>query len=375
MKKLILLCLVAANAFAQNLPVEIQIKLTHKEAKGKVYLEQLNDRGFAEKKDSVEIKTEPFLFKTQIEEPGIYQLNIGNEQLIGLLLDGGEKFNVVADGIVDDDKAANAVIDGSPKMKVFQELQSEHIAFTNKVREIDGKFKSTSNENTRQKLRDQYLNLLKEHNLNILDKVKSLGTSSAGILAANNFLDASVSGEYQAELAEKLIAEKNNSKLAMIFVQQVNKSRMGLPGVPAPDFALKDLSGKEVRLSDLRGKTVILDFWATWCGPCIMSFPGMKKAMEKFKDREDVAFVYINTFERVPEENTNSYVDNFVKRRGFEFLQTVMDVGNQVAFLYGVESIPTKFFIDKEGKFLHVSRGFAGSDEAVVEEISQWLAQ
>lgn len=52
-----------------------------------------------------------------------------------------------------------------------------------------------------------------------------------------------------------------------------------------------------------------------------------------------------------------------------------MDVGNQVAFLYGVESIPTKFFIDKEGKFLHVSRGFAGSDEAVVEEISQWLAQ
>ena len=176
MKKLILLCLVAVNAFAQNLPVEIQIKLTHKEAKGKVYLEQLNDRGFAEKKDSVEIKAEPFLFKTQIEEPGIYQLNIGNEQLIGLLLDGGEKINVVADGIVDDDKAAKAVIDGSPTMKVFQELQSDHIVFTNKVREIDTKFKSTSNESSRQKLRDQYLNLLKEHNQNILDKVKSLGT-------------------------------------------------------------------------------------------------------------------------------------------------------------------------------------------------------
>lgn len=104
-----------------------------------------------------------------------------------------------------------------------------------------------------------------------------------------------------------------------------------------------------------------------------MSFPGMKKAMDKYENREDVAFVYINTFERVAPEKTNSHVKNFVTNRGLTYLNTVMDEGSQIAFMYGVDSIPTKFFIDKDGKFLHKSRGYAGSEDAVVQEISQWL--
>lgn len=375
MRSIIVLCLLAFQVAAQGLPVEIQMKITSPEAKGKVYLEQLNDRGFAERLDSITISKEPFLFSTKIAEPGIFQINVANEQLVGILLDGGEKISIEAEGITPENRAPVVKVEGSENMRTFSELQTEHVAYLAKVKEIDGKFQSSSNENTRLKLREQYLQLVKDHNAKIIDKVKSLGTSAAGVLAANNFLDASASGDYHSILAEQLIKEGKNSKLALFFIQQVNKSKMGLPGVPAPDFALKNLKGEEVKLSDLRGKLVVLDFWATWCGPCLMSFPGMKKAMEKFKDRDDVVFVYVNTFERVPEETTQTHVDTFVKRRGLEFLNTVMDVGNQISFLYGVESIPTKFFIDKEGKFLHMSRGFAGSDDAVVEEISQWLAQ
>lgn len=373
MRALIFGLLVSLNGMAQGLPVEIQMTLLNKEVKGKVYLEQINDRGYGEKIDSAKIEGTAFTFRTAIPEPGIYQLNIANDQQIGLLLDGGEKLVIKAEGITPEDKAPEASIEGSPAMQAFNDLQNEHFGFMGKVKEIDTKFRASSNEATRTKLREQYLELLKAHNLAILDKVKALGTTSAGILATNNFLSSEASAEYFDELAQRLQQEGKKSSLALIFIQLVNKEKMGKPGVIAPDFELKNIKGEVVKLSDLRGKLVILDFWATWCGPCLMSFPGMKKAMEKYAGREDVAFVYVNTFERVPAETTRDFVTSFVGRRGLDYLNTVVDEGSQVAFLYGVESIPTKFFIDKEGKFLHMSRGFAGSDDAVVEEISEWL--
>ncbi len=375
MRLLIFAFLISVSGMAQSLPVEIQITLQNKEVKGKVYLEQINDRGYGEKVDSVQIDGAPFVFRTNIPEPGIYQLNIANDQQIGLLLDGGEKLNIKAEGITPEDKAPEASIEGSSAMTAYNDLLNDYFGFMNKVKDIDTKFKATGNEATRLKLREEYLALLKEHNLAIIDKVKALGTSSAGILATNNFLDNEASGEYFDELAGRLQQEGKKSRLALLFIQRVNKEKMGLPGVAAPDFELKNLKGEVVKLSDLRGKLVILDFWATWCGPCLMSFPGMKQAMEKYAGRDDVAFVYVNTFERVPADATKGHVDNFVNRRGLEFLNTILDEGHQIAFLYGVESIPTKFFIDKEGKFLHMSRGFAGSDDAVVEEISQWLEE
>lgn len=362
----------AMSAFGQSV-VEINMTINNPEVTGKLYLEKVSDRGFSTKIDSVDIAVSPFLFNARIPEPGIYQLNIAGGQLVGLILDGDEKLAITADGAATDEKAPAVMVQGSEKMQIFNELQQKQFAFTNAVKEIDARFKAATKESERTNIRSEYLYDLGKHNEEILGSVKSLGTSAAGVLATNNFLDKSVSGEYFITLADQLQAEGKNYSLAKIFIQEVNKDRMGMAGVEAPDFELSNFKGEKIKLSSLRGKTVILDFWATWCGPCIMSFPGMKLAMDKYAKRDDVVFLFVDTFERVAKDQISEHVGKFMKVRGFEYLNPLMDTEGSVAYLYGVSSIPTKFLIGKDGKFLQKSRGFAGSDAAVLEEISNWL--
>src|SRR5690606_7287611 len=73
---------------------------------------------------------------------------------------------------------------------------------------------------------------------------------------------------------------------------------------PAPAFELLNLKGETVSLANLKGKVVVLDFWATWCQPCIRSFPGMQAAQEMYEDDDEVQFLFINTWERDKEYKT-----------------------------------------------------------------------
>jgi thiol-disulfide isomerase/thioredoxin len=141
---------------------------------------------------------------------------------------------------------------------------------------------------------------------------------------------------------------------------------------PAPLFTLKDLDGKTVSLASLKGKTVIIDFWATWCGPCIMSFPGMQIAQNKYKNNSDVVFLFIDTW-----ENGSNYlpgVKKFIADKGYSFHVLVDETGadkkqSKVISTYKVDGIPTKFIIDKNGDIRFKYIGYSGSTEAVVNEV------
>lgn len=138
-----------------------------------------------------------------------------------------------------------------------------------------------------------------------------------------------------------------------------------------PDFSLKDTEGKVVKLSDLRGKVVIIDFWAIWCGPCRASFPSFQKVYEKYKNNKDVKFYAINTWEKVPENERYKSVVSFINSNNYSFPVLFDDTTRYVERL-GVESIPTKFAIDKDGKVQFVSVGFNGDDE-LIDEVSLWI--
>jgi thiol-disulfide isomerase/thioredoxin len=134
----------------------------------------------------------------------------------------------------------------------------------------------------------------------------------------------------------------------------------------SPKFALKDWEGKEVSLESLKGKIVVVDFWATWCGPCIASMPGMKKAQEKLAARDDVKFVFVDTWETVDNKNANS--KDFMAKKKYPFY-VLMDNEDKMVKDFEVSGIPTKFIIDKAGNIRFKAIGFEGNTDALADEV------
>lgn len=121
---------------------------------------------------------------------------------------------------------------------------------------------------------------------------------------------------------------------------------------PMPDFTVLDRDGNPVKLSDLRGKPVILNFWASWCGPCQSEMPDFQKAYETYGD--DVHFMIVNVTDgsRETVETARAYVDG----QGYTF-PIYFDTTLEAAILYGASAIPLSVFMDAEGRYVAHASG------------------
>jgi thiol-disulfide isomerase/thioredoxin len=182
--------------------------------------------------------------------------------------------------------------------------------------------------------------------------------------------------------AKKYGSDKNfETYLANANKEMVEKIIKDLPkqmvNIPAPSFTLTDVDGKAVSLADYKGKVVVLDFWATWCGPCKASFPAMQMAVNKFKDDDDVKFLFIHTWER--DSNATEMAKKYVTDNGYNF-RVLMDLKdnqtgtNKVVESFKVIGIPAKFVVDKKGSIRFKLTGFSGGNEAAVAELSEMIA-
>lgn len=173
--------------------------------------------------------------------------------------------------------------------------------------------------------------------------INRMGSERASILLDS--IQRNISNTYKIEVAKKMMAN-----------------------LEAPNFSLSDLHGNRVTLAGLKGKIVVLDFWATWCNPCIASMPAMEKIS---KAHPEVVFLFVATREEGngAAERVRSYIKQH-KFPGNVLMDQPLDQHPkvfQVASAYKVDGIPAKMVIDAKGKLRFSTKGYSSDTELINE--------
>lgn len=149
-----------------------------------------------------------------------------------------------------------------------------------------------------------------------------------------------------------------------IPAQQINTNSK----TAAPEFKLKSVDGKDVRLSDFKGKVVVLDFWATWCGPCRMGIPDLVALQNEYKGNLVVLGISLDKF-----SGTDNQVKSFMKELKINYPIVFGD--EQVTKDYGnIEAIPTSFIIDAQGNIVDKHIGLVPK-EAFTDQIKSLIKE
>ena len=125
----------------------------------------------------------------------------------------------------------------------------------------------------------------------------------------------------------------------------------------APDFTVYDLEGNEVHLSDYFGKPIIVNFWASWCGPCKMEMPDFDAAYATYKD--DIIFLMVNMTDGSRE--TVEVASAFITDSGYSF-PVYYDTDYSAAITYSVSSLPTSYFLNEKGELVAHAKGAIDAD-------------
>jgi peroxiredoxin len=161
---------------------------------------------------------------------------------------------------------------------------------------------------------------------------------------------------------DKTVRDAKSEEEAALLKKGINKS--------APDFSLKDTSGAIVKLSDLRGRVVVLEYWSTWSVPCKVTLSQIQKVFERYESYKTVAFVSLNTSEIAKGAEREAAVKKFIAHSKLTF-PVVYDNGVETAQKFGIEGIPTTIVIDKNGSIQFVTSGSKDNNEVVDDLINQ----
>ena len=178
----------------------------------------------------------------------------------------------------------------------------------------------------------------KLNNLTFAAGFTAAGCRAAMLLAA--FLGAGFLGSLGSEGDALAHAPRQHSVKLVVFQ----------PPIPVPDFTLVNMEGNSVRLADFRGKFVLLNFWATWCPPCVREMPSMERLAEKFKGRPFVVLGISLDVEGV------SKVKPFIERLGTTF-PIALDPTSRIAGIYGASQLPATFLVDPLGRVITAAKG------------------
>jgi thiol-disulfide isomerase/thioredoxin len=124
---------------------------------------------------------------------------------------------------------------------------------------------------------------------------------------------------------------------------------------PAPDISVADEAGQTTRLSDLRGKLVLINLWATWCGPCLREMPSLEQLQSRLGER--IAVLAVSE-----DRGGNKAVEPFIEKLGLKSVKIYIDPKSEVGHAFEVRGLPTSFLIGRDGKVLGRVEGAAEWD-------------
>ena len=306
------------------------------------------------KLDSAKVNTDnTFTLTSNVAEGGeVFILNVGGDQKMALLAEGGETLNVQADGYRMDGKTGQlgkSIVTGSKNMEYYEKLMALRTEMEAKVTNWNKQIAAATEKKDNKKIaqiEQEYQTAEQE----VVNKVKAMlpamGTSLASLFALN-FINIDTDFAVYDEMAQRFEKENPNSPHAKSLIGRVARIKGVSVGAPAPEIALSDTTGTPVPLSSLRGKYVLVDFWASWCGPCRNENPNVVRMYNKFKDKGFA--IYSVSLDKDKNSWTKAIRnDNLIWTHvsDLKFWQSA------AAQQYGVQAIPATFLLDRTGKII-----------------------
>lgn len=273
-----------------------------------------------------------FTIKFDVEKTDFYKLVFGKEHYLLLILEPGEKVEIEAD--------INNMYD--PKIKGSKNSALVYNTFT-EMQDFDEKIQAYT-----QKIQAEKLAYTRKY---ILENISSLSTL---FFVDNLLIDEDL--EIYQKLDESLFKLYPDNMLVLELHNKILGANILVVGSEAPEIDLPNPQGENIKLSSLRGKYVLIDFWAAWCGPCRRESPNMVKMYDAFHAKGFEIY-------SVSLDQTKADWEKAIEKDGLGRWAHVSDLkywNSEASRAYGVKSIPFTVLIDKEGKI--IATGLRGDD-------------
>lgn len=364
-----IICIILASACSesqsnsqsnQDQLIRIEGKVNHPMNEGSVVLEKIGESEISTVDTLIISRDSTFRYALKSAEPGFYRINFYDRQYVNLILND-ENVKVTADG---DRPDGYAKVEGSTDTDYFYSVNEITRDMQQKINEMNADYlnaRADGNEEKMKEIEERYKEIEQENTEKLKQKINEMGNSIA-VFYAVNFLDADKEFDFLSGLAEKFKEELPDSQYTQQFVNQIEDLRSLAIGRPAPDIALPSPEGDTIRLSSLKGKYVMIDFWAAWCKPCRVENPNVVRLYNKYKDQGFE--IYGVSLDRTKQAWVEAIKEDNLD---WKHVSDLRYFDSEAAALYNINAIPATVLLDKEGTI--IAKNLRG--EALEEKLAE----